>query len=337
MTRDRALSLLRVAVALLVLAVVVLGVARSWSQISVDLTRVDIGSLALSTLFAAVGTLLTMLGWRVLLTDLGSPLHLAPAAGVFFVGQLGKYLPGSVWSVVAQADMASRLGVPRRRTGVVGLVAIGLSIVTGLLVGLPAVPHLIRTGGAPLSAALLVSLVVLLVLCWPATLNRVVALGLRVLRREPLERELSTRAVLLTVGLYILAWLCFGGHLLVLARAVGGTGAGAGLTTAALTGYALSGSLGTLTVILPAGLGAREGLLTLVLGSALSTPGAAAVAILSRFVVTVVDVLAAFAGWTYARRHQLLTSAGSGAAGDPANGTSAGTGTGTGPGAAHAP
>ena len=198
MSRDRALTLLRIVVALLVLGVVVWGVARNWSQISVDLTRVDIGSLALSTLFAALGTWLTMLGWRVLLTDLGSPLHLAPAAGVFFVGQLGKYLPGSVWSVVAQADMASRLEVPRRRTGVVGLVTLGLSVVTGLLVGLAAVPHLTRTGGTTLSVVLVVGLVVLLVLCWPATLNRVVALGLRVLRREPLERELSARAVLLT-------------------------------------------------------------------------------------------------------------------------------------------
>ena len=99
--------------------------------------------------------------------------------------------------------------------------------------------------------------------------------------------------------------------MLILARAVGGPGTRAGLTTASLTGYALAGSLGALTVILPAGLGAREGLLTLVLGSAMSTPGAAAVAIISRFVVTVVDVVAALAGWTYARRHQLLNSAGS--------------------------
>ena len=313
MSRAHALSLLRIAVALLVLVVVVWGVARNWSQISVDLTRVDIGSLALATLLAALGTWLTMIGWRVLMTDLGSPLHLAPAAGVFFVGQLGKYLPGSVWSVVAQADMASGLGVPRRRTGVVGLVTIGLSVVTGLLVGLAAVPHLTRTGGTALSVALVVGLVVLLVACWPPVLNRVVVLGLKVLRREPLEHELSTRAVLLTVGLYVLAWICFGGHVLVLARAVGGRGVllggtGGDLTIAALTGYALAGSLGMLTVILPAGLGAREGLLTLVLGSALSTPGAAAVAIISRFVVTVVDVLAALAGWTYARRHQLLAA-----------------------------
>jgi hypothetical protein len=33
-----------------------------------------------------------------------------------------------------------------------------------------------------------------------------------------------------------------------------------------------------------------------------------AVALVSRFVVTLVDVLAAAAGWAYARRHHLVTS-----------------------------
>ncbi len=63
---------------------------------------------------AALGTWLTMIGWKTLLRDLGSDLHLAPASGVYFVGQLGKYLPGSLWSVLVQADIASHLKVPRR-------------------------------------------------------------------------------------------------------------------------------------------------------------------------------------------------------------------------------
>jgi uncharacterized membrane protein YbhN (UPF0104 family) len=94
-------------------------------------------------------------------------------------------------------------------------------------------------------------------------------------------------------------------HILVLALAVG---AGGSATLAALTGYALAGSLGMLTVVLPAGLGARDAILTLVLASAIPVSAATAVAIVSRFVVTIVDVLAAAGGWAYARRHHLVTS-----------------------------
>ena len=71
------------------------------------------------------------------------------------MGQLGKYLPGSVWTVLVQADMASHLHVPRRRTGVASLVTIGLSVLTGLLVGLPSIPLLLQRpdSGGRLGAA----------------------------------------------------------------------------------------------------------------------------------------------------------------------------------------
>ena len=304
MTRARTISIVRIVVAVAVVVAVVWGVARNWTEISQDLQRMSIGALLLSFVPAALGTWLTMVGWRVILADLGSPLHLAPAGGVFFVGQLGKYLPGSVWTVLVQADMASHLHVPRRRTGVTGLVTIGLSVLTGLLVGLPALPLLLqRSAGS--SGWLLLAVPLFVVLVWPALLNRLIAWGLRVLRREPLEETLSTRAILTTVGLYALAWVLFGVHILVLALAVGG---GTGVTLASLTGYALAGSLGMLTVILPAGLGARDGILAIVLASAMPLSAGTAVALVSRFVVTLVDVLAAAAGWAYARRHHLVTS-----------------------------
>ena len=199
MTRSRTVKIVRIVVAVAVVVALVWGVARNWTEISQDLQRVSIGALLLSFVPAALGTWLTMVGWRVILADLGSPLHLAPAGGVFFVGQLGKYLPGSVWTVLVQADMASHLHVPRRRTGVTGLVTIGLSVLTGLLVGLPALPLLLqRSAGS--SGWLLLAVPLFVVLVWPALLNRLIAWGLRVLRREPLEETLSTRAILTTVG-----------------------------------------------------------------------------------------------------------------------------------------
>ncbi|MCU1535744.1 MAG: hypothetical protein JWP82_95 [Humibacillus sp.] len=305
-SRGRVLSVARVVVALVVLAAVVWAVARNWSEVSVHLGKISWPVFAVSSLAAAVGTWLTMVGWRVILADLGSPLHLAPSSGVYFVGQLGKYLPGSLWSVLVQADIASHLRVPRRRTAVTGLLTLGLSLLTGLLVGLPAATFLLRREGGGSSWWLLAAVPLVVVLGVPRILNALVALGLRTLRREPLEHELSARAVLTAVGLFVLVWLAFGVHTLLLAQAVAGPSPHPDLATAAVTGYALSVALGMLTIVLPAGLGAREGLLTLILSVAIPTPAAAAVAIVSRFIVTVIDVLAALAGWLYARSHHLV-------------------------------
>ena len=58
-------------------------------------------------------------------------------------------------------------------------------------------------------------------LCWPPILDRIIGRGLRVLRQEPLEKNLSGRAILVSVVVFCVAWLCFGVHILVLANAVG--------------------------------------------------------------------------------------------------------------------
>lgn len=303
------MAVARVAIAVVTLAAVVYAVARNWSDVSVHLSAISAGTFALSSVAAAAGTWLTMVGWRLVLADLGSPLHLAPASGVFFVGQLGKYLPGSLWSVLAQADMAGRLGVPRRRTAVAGFIAIGFALLAGGLVGLPAASLLVTGDGSGFDWWLLLAVPIAAVLFVPRLLNAMIALGLRLLRREPLEHELSGRAVVSTVLVMALAWVAFGVHTLLLAQAVAADGLPhPGLGLAAMTGYALSVSLGMLTVVLPAGLGAREGLLTLVLATAIPTPAAAAVAITSRFIVTLVDIVAALAGWLYARSHHLTAS-----------------------------
>jgi glycosyltransferase 2 family protein len=306
-TRGRTIAIVRIVVAVAVVVALVWGVARNWTEISEDLQRVSLGALLLSFVPAAVGTWLTMVGWRVVLADLGSPLHLAPAAGVWFVGQLGKYLPGSVWTVLVQADMASHLHVPRRRTGVASLVTIGLSVLTGLLVGAPSIPLLLQRPDSSALVWVLLGIPLLAVLCWPPVLGRIIGQGLRLMRQQPLEKSLSGRAVLVAVLVFCAAWLCFGVHILVLANAVGAEPSGT-LTVASLTGFGLSGALSMVTVILPAGLGAREGLLTLILASAMPVSAGTAVAIVSRFVVTVVDVLAAAGGWAYARRHHFVAT-----------------------------
>src|SRR6478735_4823659 len=306
MTRKKILTVLRVAIALITLAAVVYAVVHNWADVSVHLDKISWTTFLWSTLAAGVGTWLTMIGWKTLLRDLGSDLHPAPASGVYFVGQLGKYLPGSLWSVLVQADIASHLKVPRRRTAVTGLLALGLSLLTGLLVGLPAASFLITRDSSGFDWWLLLGIPILVVLCVPRLLNAIIDRMLRTLKREPLEHGLSAPAVLRAVATFVLVWLSFGVHTLLLARAVAGDAPHPDLTTAAMTGYALSVSLGMLTVVLPAGLGAREGLLTLILSTAIPTPAAAAVAIMSRFIVTVVDVLAALGGWLYARSHHLL-------------------------------
>ncbi|MDU0312693.1 lysylphosphatidylglycerol synthase domain-containing protein [Phycicoccus sp. M110.8] len=310
MTRARVFTVLRIALALLVVTAVALAVAHNWAEVSEDIDRIDGGTFALAALLVCIPPILTMLGWRVLLADLGTPLHVAPAGGVFFVGQLGKYLPGAVWSIVAQAEMGARLEIPRRRSAVVAFVSVALAAICGLIVGLPALPLLLGLGGGAATTGWFLLLVVplLAVVLYPRLLNWGIALVLRVLRREPLEHTLSGRAVLTSSALFIGAWLASGSHVLVLARATSSGYDGGRLVLGTLSGFALASSLAMFSVLLPAGVGVREGLLVLILGPVTSTSAATAVVVISRFLTVMADVVFALLGWAYARSHHLLTS-----------------------------
>jgi glycosyltransferase 2 family protein len=310
MTRSRVISGLRILLALLVVGAVSIAVARNWREVSADIGRIDAGTFALAALLVCLPPLFTVLGWRILLADLGSPLHLAPAGGIFFVGQLGKYVPGAVWSIVAQAEIGARLHIPRRRSAVVAFVTVAIAAICGLIVGVPALPLLITRddSSATTGWVVLLAMPLLAVVLWPRLLNWAIATVLRILRREPLEHRLSGRAVLSATLLFIGAWVSSGLHVLVLARATGTDYETSQLLLATLSGFALASSLAMFSVILPAGVGVREGVLVLILAPVTSTSAATAVVVISRSLTVAADVLFALLGWLYARSHHLLTS-----------------------------
>ena len=70
-------------------------------------------------------------------------------------------------------------------------------------------------------------------------------------------------------------------------------------------GYALAASIGLLVVVVPAGLGARDVAIVLTLATMMPRSAATAVAIVSRFVVLVADLIAATAGWLYERHDRV--------------------------------
>jgi hypothetical protein len=71
-----------------------IAIATQRTSLAAALDRLALGPVLVSAVFAVLATIFTMLAWRALLTDLGSPLGWAAAARIFLLSQLGKYLPG---------------------------------------------------------------------------------------------------------------------------------------------------------------------------------------------------------------------------------------------------
>lgn len=288
----------------LVAAVVVaalLALVASWEGVGGVLAQARPGWLAVALLLGVGNVLGTGVAWRAALGALGSSVPLRPALVIFSVGQLGKYLPGSIWPVLVQAELTGRRGVPRSRVVVAGLLALAQAALVALLVGLAAVPALTPDAprGVVLGAAAVLVLAGAALGTSPRVVGAAVSLLLRVTRRPLLPAPLTRRGLAGVLVWGLVAMLLLAAHAAALA-----VGLGLSWSTAVVVGsaMALAQVAGLLAVPVPAGLGVREAVLVAVVAPVASAQVGIAVAVLSRLLMTLADLGTALAARLVAGR-----------------------------------
>jgi glycosyltransferase 2 family protein len=279
---------LRLAVAGLFLGVIVVVLAGQWRQARPLLGRLSVPVVLAAWVPVLGGIYASFRSWRAALADLGGSLPRAGAMRVFYLGQLGKYVPGTIWPAVTQMRLGRDYRVPPRASGAAFAVFMLVLVGTGLLVGLPVVPLLGRDAVDEYRWLVLVLPLFALALA-PPVLNRAIAVALRAIGRPPLPAPLSLAGVLRVAGWALLSWLCYGAHAYLLARSLGVEGGG--LLWLQCTGaFAAAFASGPLLLVVPAGAGVREAALLLLLGSTVTVPVAAVIAVCSRLLFIVGDL-----------------------------------------------
>jgi hypothetical protein len=278
--RGRRLRLVWAALVLLGLALAGWALAGRWGQVSAALARLSPATLVTAGLLSVASA--TGSRWRL--------------SRIFYVGQLGKYLPGPGWPMLLQGGLGSTEQQPVRATAGAGVLCAALAPVVGVPLGL-----LLVLAGAPGEAGRLAWLALpvlpLLALLHPAVFGRAVDGALRLARRRPVGVRVPARALSRAALAQGALWLVVGAQTAVLVRGSGGSprvallGAGA-----AVIAYCA----GMMTVVLPAGLGVREGVLALALTPSLGAGPALAVTLSSRALLICTDLL--LAGLTVSRR-----------------------------------
>lgn len=285
---------MRLALLALVCACAAAALYANWTQARTAVSELPLWVLPAAVLAGMLGLAAQMMAWRSLLAGLGSSLPRAAAARVMFVGQLGKYLPGSVWAFVAQVELARDWHVPRSRGAAATLLAIAVTVAVSLAVAAVALPlssaEAARRWWWALAAA-----PVLLACLHPRVLGWGVRLAARPFARfrevaDAGPLVIGGRSVAASVAWTLVAWVPLGAHVWLLTWAVGGEALRS--VGPAVGAYALAWTLGLLVVFAPAGLGVREVVLVVALAPVVDAGAALVVAVLSRLVMTVADV-----GW----------------------------------------
>ena len=230
------------------------------------------------------------LGWRRCIMLLGEHPRVVPSLHQYFVGQLGKYVPGGIWPVVGRAEMA-------RRGGVAAATAYGSTMLSLFFTYLAAV--VLVSASAAAGTGLAVELRLALMMVVPVGLvalhPRVLELVLTTLRRlsgKRLELVIPPwgRSVTLMLA-HVPAWLGISTATWILAVSLGP------ISLADLPNLVfattLSWAVGFAAVGVPGGIGVREAVFVATATSMASSAEAATVAVAARLLFVVVDLAGA--------------------------------------------
>lgn len=295
----------RVGFVVLALALLTWALVEQRDAVRQSLTSLSPLTLVLALVSVLVGLGANMASWRGAMAAVGADLPLRPATRVFFLSQLGKYVPGSVWPVLAQIELTRDNGISRLRGTVGAVVAMVVGVITS---GAVAVALLVLPDPAVRERYwwLLVLVPAAAALLHPRVMELLIRLALRVLRRSGPVPTLRAAGLARSVAWSLTMWWAFGLHAWLIARDLAPGAAPGYLTTSGA--FALAWVVGFVVFLAPAGLGAREAALALALSGSLTTGQALALAVLSRVVMTVADAVAAGLAVLAARRGESARS-----------------------------
>jgi uncharacterized membrane protein YbhN (UPF0104 family) len=274
------------AVGLVCLGFVVGRIAAHWDAVGDEVAGSSAGWLVLALGLALAGMTWVASCWRRALDLLGHPTRRRPTLAWYFAGEMGKYVPGTVWPVLGRGELARRGGVPRPRA----YPSVGLSLAAWYLAALAVASVLVpldlaEQAESPAALALLALLPVGMAALHPAVLTRLRDLVVRLTGRGADIAIPPWRKTVVLVACYVPAWLFIWAATWCVARAFlpDPPVLRIGIATT------LSWTAGFAAVPVPAGAGVREAVFVASVG--LPTGLGATIAVGSRLVFVLADVL----------------------------------------------
>lgn len=291
--------LLKLLLTLVVLYFVYRQVAGNWDAIRTHDWQLNWLPLLLALVVDIIVFAFLSWLWRIVIAGFGHPLTFTESYRIFYLSNLGRYIPGRVWQLFGILYLAGKKGIPAPQA-TASFIAIQLFAIPASFVLFAATaafdPALLQEITKNLSPAAVYSFVGLMILLSLAVMlvpQQVFALGDRILRRlkwGSLPFRMTRRTAIGLYFGYVLAWFAYGFAFWLFLKGV--TGETNLPVLAAIGAYNGAYQVGYLALFAPGGLGPREFVLTVMLAPFIG-PIAAAVAVISRLWSILVESIAA--------------------------------------------
>jgi uncharacterized membrane protein YbhN (UPF0104 family) len=224
LTRKIALTVLKYA---LLIAVLWYVVATMRSELA-KADAADLASLKPNWLLMALAGLclvgvnsVQMISYRSLLRAYGASPTWRQMAAIAWIPPLGKYLPGRVWALMGAIAMLKRFSIKVAIAVSVVIMLDAFNVLMGLIISSPLLMQdpvsTIVPAGRWLGPVFVACGILALS---PPVFGRVLKLGLRVLKRPPLDRLPRWREYATPIACAIAQWLFAGGALWLASRSI---------------------------------------------------------------------------------------------------------------------
>lgn len=230
--------------------------------------------------------------WRLLLGGWDTAPPFWTSARIWTTANLGRYLPGKLWSIGALGILAGREGVSGVAAASAAVLGTLLNLGTGLGIAAWSGAGAFRSVNPTIARVAMMGAVLfgIGVILLPRLLPPIVDWVARKRGLPPAGRHISPALLWGVTAINALSWVGYGLAFAAFSRGV--TPQVAGASAAFITVYTASYVFGYLVLFAPGGLGFREwALVTLMLAMGMSTePEATILAVASRVWITVLEI-----------------------------------------------
>lgn len=261
--------------------------ARNWDAfraLEIDLTiNLLLIALAAATVLVTYGLLIQ--AWRRVLAGWGERLPFGTAARIWTLSNLGRYVPGKIWSIAGLAVLARRAGASGWSAAGSAVAMQALAVGTGTAVAALAFPGALSLAQA--AAALVAAVAAVGALTWDRVTRSVASL----IAPQSDLRALPPATALAAAAITLVSWCAYGLAFWLLAR---GLLPAPALELRTAAGVFAAGYLaGLLAVFAPGGVGVRELVFVGLLAPSMGSGPALALTLGSRLLLTATEVGAA--------------------------------------------
>jgi uncharacterized membrane protein YbhN (UPF0104 family) len=292
-------NILATAVIITIFVFLLRNLILNWSKIPFENLQMHVPLIILS--FCALGLhfICYSKSWQKIMYALDAPITYAQSIWMIATTQIGKYLPGKVWYMIGRVYVGKKASIEGKSLALSMVLETGLLHVTGGIIFLITT---VAAGNYNVSW-LIISIVLIItaiIILHPKILGRVANFFLRIFRKPQIQSTLTYRQIIHISVYFFGLWIgqVIGFYFLV--RAIYPIPLFHILNLA--SAYTLAWISGSVAIFTPAGLGIREGVMTLLLSSILPMPLAIAISFIARVWITIFEVVVFFIGLVIQRR-----------------------------------